>query len=91
MLDELGWGTKSGQMLDLRMSSICPSYVHVQGDQVIHLKQLSPIFVQVWSCHFVIDFDKKLEKLGDKNWIEVSTKDKTWIFWGQKLGIVAKN
>ena len=73
------------------MSSICLSYVQVQGDQVIYAKQLSPIFVQVWSWNFVIDFDKKLGKHEDKNWIEVSTKDKTWIYLRQKLGIEAKN
>ena len=73
------------------MSSICPSYVQVQGDQVIHVKALSPMFVQVWSCNFVIDFDQNFIKLGDKNWTEVSTKDQIWIYQGQKLGIEAKN
>ena len=55
------------------------------------LKQLSPIFVQAWSCRFVIDFDKELEILVDKNWIEVGTKDQTWTYLGHKLGTVAKN
>ena len=53
------------------MSSICPSYIQVQGDQVIYVKTVG--------------------KHGDKNWIEVSTKDQTQIYLGQKLGIVAKN
>ena len=39
----------------------------------------------------MIDFHQNLGKLGDKNWIEVGSKDQTWIYLGQKLGIVAKN
>ena len=40
VLDILGWWTVIGQMLDLKMSSICPSNVQVQGDQVFEVNMM---------------------------------------------------
>ena len=62
------------------------------------LKQLSPIFVQVRSCHFVIDFDKNWENLGTKTGHKLALRtklrfieDKSWVLWLKTSQILGKD